>query len=172
MRYPAVLSLVLTLFASITASAPVEGIQQGSKHNIYLVTCTRQSISTPDCPLIILCEPPVTTRVTYTAAAYYPNGAIEAGEDNPSQLATVSEPAAPWEGAQRVANIAATGVFSSNIDAGAKALAKGQIAGSAKLASEDFTCFRDGQSSFKLRNGLGIVQGSCTADYWCPSIQV
>lgn len=153
------LSLALTFLSSIAQAAPVNAIQAGSKHNLYLVTCAR--------PATLLS--PVTT---FTAAAYFANGPVEAGSRNkvPTQSAAVTDPAQPWEGVTRAANLALVGVFSSSIDANATTLAKGQIAGSATLGTEEFVCFTDGATTFESRSVLGAVQYACVAYYWCPSI--
>lgn len=171
MLFQSTLSLVLVALSTAVAAAPVDVIAQGSKHNLYLVTCTRRSSNLPGCPLIIICPRQQTTK--YTAVAYYANGPIESNRNvNPTQIATVAEPAAPWEGTQRVAKLGRAGDFSGNIDQTAAGISKGQIAGSAKLASEDFVCFKDGATSFTVRDELDDPKYSCTADYWCPSIQV
>ncbi|KAJ4295460.1 hypothetical protein N0V90_007472 [Kalmusia sp. IMI 367209] len=107
-----------------------------SKHNIYLATCRRS----PDCLLVICNNPP-----QFTAAAYYANGITNA--NSPTELATVTDPASPWEGTPRTGRFRTT-TFTSSIDAGAKALAKGEIAGQATLGTEEFICFKDGQSKF------------------------
>ncbi|KAF2272541.1 uncharacterized protein EI97DRAFT_436784 [Westerdykella ornata] len=159
------LGVVLAAIAMNAIAAPM-----GSKHNLYLATCSKQTII-PDCPLIILC--PRQRAATYTAVAYYANGPIESNRNkNPTQIATVSNPAAPWEGTQRVAKLGRAGDFASNIDAGARNLAKSAIAGEAKLGTEEFVCFKDGESAFTVRDELDIPEYSCKADYWCASIQV
>lgn len=130
-----------------------------SKHNIYLASCTR-----PRNCLLIICDNPS----TFTAAAYYANGA--ATSNNPTELATITSPASPWEGVPRQGRFR-TGVVSSTIDAGAKSLAKGEIAGAAKLGSEEFICFRDGESKFTWTgwDDLDLQRADCVADYWCAS---
>lgn len=164
-------SLTLSLLFCMATAVPIDSIQMGSKHTLYLATCTRRTSPIPDCPLIIIC--PAQAVVTYTAVAYFAGGPIESSRNsNPTQIATVSEPVQPWEGTQRVAKLGRNSDFSSNINAGAEGLEKGQIAGEAKMDTEDFVCFRDGETSFAARNDIGIEQYSCTADYWCPSIQV
>ncbi|KAF2746567.1 hypothetical protein M011DRAFT_387057, partial [Sporormia fimetaria CBS 119925] len=153
---------------TLTTSAPLASAQMGSKHNLYLVTCTRE----PDCLLGILCAPQ-RTPVTYTAVAYYANGPIESNRNqNPTSITTVSQPRAPWEGSARTARINRLGDFASSIDAAAASIQKGQIAGTAKVGSEDFVCFKDGATALSVRTDLGLSGYSCTADYWCPSIQV
>jgi hypothetical protein len=163
-----ILSLALIFLTTYATAAPTDAAKIGSKHNLYLATCTKRS----GCPLIILC--PRQRQTSYTAVAYYANGPIESSgrNSNPTEIATVSESAAPWEGTQRTARLGRVGQFSSNIDAGAGALEEGQIAGSAKLGDEDFVCFTDGATSIVVRDFLGDPEYTCTADYWCPSIQV
>lgn len=148
---PTFTSLALICSSVVLAAAT----PLASKHNIYLATCKRD----PDCLLIICNAPPSTT-----AAAYYANGITNA--NRPSEFATVADPASPWEGASRKGKFR-TATLSSAIDAGAKALAKGQIAGSATLGKEEFVCFRDGQSKFTTEDDDSTV--NCVADYWCAS---
>lgn len=166
------LSLALISFCGVVTAVPtpLDAIQMGSKHNIYLATCTRRS-GLGECPLLIFC--PEEAAVTYSAIAYFANGPIAStGLTTPSQIATVSEPPQPWEGAQRGAKLGRTSSVTASINAGANALEKGQIAGTAKMDAEDFVCFKDGTTFFEVRNELGGRQYSCTTEYWCPSIQV
>ncbi|KAF2182290.1 hypothetical protein K469DRAFT_691508 [Zopfia rhizophila CBS 207.26] len=168
MLLPSAIGLAtLALLPDLTNAAPVDAVAMGSKHNLYLVTCQRRAI---ECPLIILCDKNAEAARTYTAVAYYPNGPTR--NSVPNQIATVSDPVAPWEGVQREATVWQRSSFSSNIDADAASLPKGQLAGDAKLDNEDFVCFSDGQTSFTVRDELDLPIYSCTADYWCPSIQV
>jgi hypothetical protein len=169
MLLQSVLSIALVLFSAGATAAPTNAAKLGSKHNLYLVTCKRRS-EFPDCPLIILCP---RQQSTYTAVAYYADGPVESSRNsNPTEITTVSQPAQPWEGTQRVAKLGRVGDFSSDIEAGAEDLEKGQIAGSAKLGSEEFVCFTDRETSVVVRDFLGDPEYSCSADYWCPSIQV
>ena len=67
------------------------------------------------------------------------------------------------------------GIFESKIAEGADALAKSEIAGTARLnrgeVIEDFVCFRDGTSTFRFAGGvLGEETSVCVAEYWCGSI--
>lgn len=87
-------------------------------------------------------------------------------------MTTVNDPAVPWEGTQRTVNLGRTGRFSSNIEDGADSIQNGEIAGTAKLGAEEFVCFRDGETTFKFSEDLGLSNYSCIAEYWCPSIQV
>lgn len=169
------LTLVFLAFFLLpeSACAPVEAIQLGSKHTLYLTTCTRQSII-PDCPLIILCARQ--QRSSYKAVAYYANGPIESNRNTyPTQMTTVSQNGEPWEGEQRTASIGRVGQFSSTIDTSGGSLKKGEIAGLAKLGEEEFVCFRNGVTSIPVRDGFDLDllgRTVCTADYWCPSIQM
>ncbi|KAF2706933.1 hypothetical protein K504DRAFT_447801 [Pleomassaria siparia CBS 279.74] len=167
-----VLVLISLVGLSNAAPHPLNSAQMGSKHNLYLSTCTRRA-GIGDCPLPIFCSA-ADAAITYTAIAYFPNGPISTSgaPTPPSQIATVSEPPAPWEGASRGAKLGRTSSVNATIDAGAATLAKGDLAGSAKLDQEDFICFKDGTTSFEFKNEWGIREYSCTADYWCPSIQV
>lgn len=149
---PPFLSLPLALLPFIlplTSATPLAS----SKHNLHLATCT----PLPSC-LLIICSTPV----PYTAAAYYPNGASASAQ--PGEIGTVADPAAPWEGVARRATLRA-GVVTANIAKGAKALAKGEIAGEASLGAEGFVCFRDGVGRFSVQGG----EVNCVVDYWCAA---
>jgi hypothetical protein len=87
-------------------------------------------------------------------------------------MTTISSNPPNWEGASYSASLGRYGTFHSYIDANAASVAKGQIAGSARLDAEDFVCFKDGATSFKFSEDLGLSTYTCTAQYWCPSIQV
>jgi hypothetical protein len=166
MQLSVALGFVATSAAALAAPAPVPAaaIAMGSKHNLYLTTCTSK------CVLGILCS---RQQRSHTAVLYYANGPVDSSRNtSPTQMTTVTDPAAPWEGTQRAARLGRTGDFTSNIDEGADSISSGQIAGGAKLATEDFVCFRDGETTFKFSEDLGLSSYSCTADYWCPSIQV
>jgi hypothetical protein len=162
---------IVSLFGMVAAAAiPVEVIQMGSKHNLYLLTCTRRS-SFSECPLLIFCSTEAEAEVTYNAIAYFADGPFSTtGAVKPSQIATTSEPPQPWEGISYGAKLGRTGTVTASIDAGAAELESGQIAGLAKLDAEDFVCFKDGKTFFEVRNELGIRKYSCTTNYWCPSI--
>lgn len=149
----------LALLCSTAAASPLTASPLASKHNIYLATCTK-----PRSCLLIICNDPD----PFTAAAYYPNGASTT--TRPSELSTVSNSAAPWEGTLRQGRFR-TGTLSANINAGAKTLSKGEIAGTATLGSEDYVCFRDGQSKFSTQSwdDLDLRPVNCVADYWCAS---
>ena len=159
--------LALLFLASTSISAPVTFIEAGSKHNLYLVTC----LYSP-CTGILCGRQGVTSY--YTAAAYYADGPHDQTPTaNPTAFNTVSYPYQAWEGKVYTARLGTFGsTVTSNITAGAATLAKGAIAGSAKVDTEDFVCFKDGATSVVVRSALGITQASCTAQYWCPSIQV
>lgn len=107
---------------------------------------------------------------TASAVIYY-NGPATS-RTSPSDIGVVAEPATKWEGVTRRVTLT-DGRFTSSIAAGADDLPKSQIAGSAKLGSEDFICFVDGSSTFKFREGLlGLRETTCKADYWCASTSV
>lgn len=60
----------------------------------------------------------------------------------------------------------------TSIDAGADGLKEGELAGTAKLGSEDFACFRDGKTAFEGRDELGLDRTyACVTDFWCASIE-
>lgn len=145
----------LALFLSPTVALPLSAAQMGSKHNLYLATCTRQ-----------------TAIDSFTAVAYFADGASSPGTSLTS-MSVVNEKAEAWEGAQRFTRLGRDAVI-TNIDGNAAGLNKSQIAGTARMANEDFVCFRDGETSFSV-----VVKGqstggtiSCTADYWCASTMV
>jgi hypothetical protein len=160
-------SLGLMALLPATFSRPItpnEMAVLGSKHNLYLVTCT------PKCVLGILCT---RQTQTYTAVLFYANGAVDTlPNTSPTYMSTISSNPPSWEGASYSANLDRYGLFHSSIDKDAGALAKGQIAGSAKLEDEDFVCFKDGETTFTFSADLGLSRYTCKASYWCPSIQV
>jgi hypothetical protein len=163
----------IVTYLGTALAAPLSSVQLGSKHTIYLSTCTSRSLL-PGCPLIILCPRGSSTSEaqTYTAAAYF-SSPLSNSNDNPTDIVTISERGEPWEGAQRAAELSRK-AFASNIDAGAAGLAMSQIAGTAVLGSEDFICFKDGTSKFSVDGGLlgiGGQSAECTADYFCASIK-
>lgn len=152
-------SLLSSLAIICSVSTLAASVPLASKHNIYLATCTpRRSC------LLIICDEPD----PFTAAAYYANGA--SASTKPTELATIADPASPWEGASRKGSLRNEAV-TSTINAGAKALAKGELAGEAKIGTEEFVCFRDGQSTFTTTGGDGFDRRTvtCVADYWCAS---
>ncbi|KAF2468666.1 uncharacterized protein BDR25DRAFT_343981 [Lindgomyces ingoldianus] len=162
----------LALLFSCVDGAPTIDTALGSKHNLYLVTCQRKHAI--DCTQLILCSLDDRPATKHTAVAYYPNGPIIDTNSAPSEVAIVSDPTVPWEGTQHTAILGKASSFTSNITAGADALKKGEVAGNAKMDSEEFVCFSDGQSRFTIRHriGRGREEVLCIADYWCPSIQV
>lgn len=172
MFFRSALIFAIVSLCSIANAAPTPGnaSQMSSKHNLYLATCTRRS-SLGDCPLLIICPASDAAEITYSAIAYFANGPVSTtGAVKPSEIATTSQPPQPWEGVARGAKLGRTSTVIASIDASAATLLDGQIAGSAKLDTEDFVCFKDGKTVFEVKNELGIRQYSCTTDYWCPSI--
>jgi hypothetical protein len=169
MYLPTPLSATIFTLITQTLAVPFSASQAGSKHNLYLSTCTTRS-ALPGCPLIIICpKKRAPTAQSYTAAAYF----ATTTSNTPTEMATVSERPVPWEGTTRTARLR-SGAFSANIDVGGKTLAKSAIAGMAKVGSEEFMCFRDGETVFEaVSEGLiGDERSTCTADYWCASINV
>ncbi|KAF9741153.1 hypothetical protein PMIN06_005557 [Paraphaeosphaeria minitans] len=144
----------LALFCALTTAAPL-----ASKHNIYLGTCAR-----PHSCLLIICDDPD----PITAAAYYASGASTTAR--PTEITTISDPAAAWEGVSRSGRLT-VGTLTSAIDKGAKGVVKGEIAGSAKIGSEEYVCFKDGATKFVVQgwDDWSAQRVSCTADYWCAS---
>jgi len=140
---------------------PVSSIQMGSRHNLYLTTCTR--IDTDD--------DKTSAAPKYTAVAYFANGPIESHQSL-TDIATVTDPAQRWEGTQRVARLSGSSTFSSRISADATRIGKGEIAGTAVLDNEDFVCFKDGSTAFVVTKDLTNEPYSCKTDYWCASIAV
>jgi hypothetical protein len=107
---------------------------------------------------------------TASTVIYYDGPATS--RTSPKDIGVVSEPAKKWEGVTRKTDLSGA-KFTSSITAGAAALAKSEIAGSAKLGNEDFVCFVDGSSTFAFREGLlGLRETNCKADYWCASTDV
>tara|TARA_R110002003_G_scaffold106_13_gene8819 strand:+ start:11863 stop:12261 length:399 start_codon:yes stop_codon:yes gene_type:complete len=112
----------------------------------------------------ILTFPPADT----SSSVIYYNG--PSSSTDPQDVGKVSEPARDWEGSTKRTNVNGA-TFTSSINAGAGDLPKSQIAGTAKLGSEDFVCFVDGSSTFRFNEGLlGLTSTTCKADYWCASI--
>ncbi|KAF1944505.1 hypothetical protein EJ02DRAFT_452368 [Clathrospora elynae] len=160
---PLLLPLACTIFAAPTPTpsdvAPSVAAA-GSKTNVYLSTCTWRSL---------LSDGTSSSVILYNSVA--------STSASPSDVGTVSSSrAVSWAGATRRAQLD-SGVFESNVDAGADALAKSQIAGTAQLGTgtgaEQFVCFRDGTSTFRFNGGLlGTEITVCTAEYWCASTNV
>jgi hypothetical protein len=155
-----VIATGLMISVAVAVAIPVSSIQMGSRHNLYLTTCTPID---PD-------DDNTSAASKYTAVAYFANGPIETNQAL-TDIATVTDPAQRWEGTQRVA-LLGSGSFSSRIDASAARLEKGQIAGTAVMNDEDFVCFKDGTTSFVVTKGLTNKPYTCKTDYWCPSIAV
>jgi hypothetical protein len=149
-------------FHVVTALAiPVNSIQMGSRHNLYLTTCTQ----------IVPDDNKTSAAPKYTAVAYFANGPIELSQSL-TDIATVTDPAQRWEGTQRVARLGNSGSFSSRISTDAAGLKKGEIAGYAVMDDEDFVCFKDGSTAFVVTKDLTNQPYTCKTDYWCPSIVV
>jgi hypothetical protein len=151
----------LALLPSIALSTPT--IALGSKHNVYLANCDPN-----ECP-IGLCDP---GDFHLTAAIYFKNGPIAEGSTSvqrPSGIGKVSGNKPAWEGAKRTGRFELDGSFVSNISAGAKTAAKGEIAGDGTLGDEPFVCFKDGTTKFQM--SYDTDRYTCTADYWCGSIE-
>lgn len=150
-------SIALAFFALLPLATAAA---LASNHNIYLATCTR-----PRRCLLIICDDPEPV----TAAAYYASGASTTAK--PSDITTITDPAAAWEGVSRQGRLS-TGILTSAIDKNAKGIEKGQIAGTAKVGAEEYVCFKDGESRFTVAgwDDWSLQRVSCTADYWCASV--
>ncbi|KAF2661330.1 hypothetical protein K491DRAFT_753961 [Lophiostoma macrostomum CBS 122681] len=161
---PSTLTLALALLTKTSTTAPTPFpdtlVEAGSKHTLYLVTCLYNALNQG-------------TYSYYTAAAYYSNGPHDSAPTlNPDAFTTISYPYQEWEGRNYTARLATYYTMTSRIDAAAASGKKGDIAGSATVDTEQFACFVDGETSVVVRNGLGGQQAACTAEYYCPSIQV
>ena len=148
--------LAATLLPSLALAAP-----QGSKHNVYLVSCEPN-----ECP-IGECEP---GDFTITAAAYFANGPVAEGNPRvtPTALGKISGYLPKWEGTKRSIRLGSNGSFSSNIGAKSSSLKYGDIAGDATLGTEPFACFKDGKEKFQITDDGDRY--TCTTDYWCASV--
>jgi hypothetical protein len=162
-----ILSALLAASAIVAtiSAAPVE--TQGSKHVVYLSSCAPD-----DCP-IGLCDP---EDFNIVGAGYFRNGPPASNSASATALGRLSSVSSgqKWEGSKITTRIGSEGAFTSNIARGAKSLAKGSIAGDGELKptglSEPFVCFRDGATKFKA--SYDGDRYTCTADYYCPSIDV
>ncbi|KAF2740569.1 hypothetical protein EJ04DRAFT_558569 [Polyplosphaeria fusca] len=143
--------LSLTALVATTSAAPA-----GSKHNIYLTRCTPTS-----CP-IGACDP---GDFGITAAAYYSTATSAV----PASIGTIDGYQPKWEGASKAIRLGTT-TFTSAIQAAAARAKKGDIVGDAKLGSEPFVCFKDGATTLGFT--YDDTKYSCTADYWCGSVDV
>ncbi|KAF2032003.1 hypothetical protein EK21DRAFT_87614 [Setomelanomma holmii] len=149
-------TLLFALASAAVARPQDTSIAAGSRKNVYLATCTTRG----------LLDSPADSSST---VIYY-NG--PSSSRDPSDVATVSQPARDWEGSTKRTYVNGAS-FTSSINAGAGDLPKSQIAGTATLGGEDFVCFVDGTSTFKFNEGLlGLGSTNCKADYWCASTSV
>ncbi|KAF2201227.1 hypothetical protein GQ43DRAFT_480892 [Delitschia confertaspora ATCC 74209] len=155
-----VLSLLL-LLTTISTSAPA-----GSKHNIYLTRCE------PDgCPIGI-CDP---GEFTLTAATLFRNGPVTpttgSRVSTPDAIGKLSGYNPGFEGSStKSVRLGRDGTFSWNITTGSNKLTKGALVGDGALGTEPFACFRDGSTKFAIREDGDRY--SCTAEYWCGSLDV
>jgi hypothetical protein len=155
------LSLFSIVFAAPTPASSSAVAAAASAKNVYLSTCTTRSL--------------LTDEVSSSAILF----SGPAASTQPTDIGTISPlNAIPWAGATRRARLE-SGIFESKIAAGADALAKSEIAGTARLnrgeVIEEFVCFRDGGSTFRFAAGVlgeGQETSVCVAEYWCGSIGV
>ncbi|KAH7125654.1 hypothetical protein B0J11DRAFT_615002 [Dendryphion nanum] len=155
---PSSLLAGLAVLPVLVLSAPTA--VAGSKHTVYLSTCT-----TTDCLLPILCE-----EDSFRAAVYFANGPIAEGSTRISTPTSVGTTTGNWEGAKRSARLGTAGTFSVNLPTTAKTAAKGSIAGEGTLGDEPFVCFKDGATDYKIR--YSDERYNCKVDYYCPSYEV
>jgi hypothetical protein len=161
MIFTTVSLLAATLLSSLALSSPLAPL--GSKHNVYLISCTPNTCPIGDC------DP---GEFTITAAAYFRNGPITESTSRitvPTSLGKITGYQPKWEGVKRTVKVA-DGSFTANISTKAGSLKKGEIAGDATLGSEPFVCFKDGVGKFVIQDEGDRY--TCTTNYWCPSIDV
>ncbi|KAB2101223.1 hypothetical protein AG0111_0g10262 [Alternaria gaisen] len=156
------IAILIAWPAFLTSAIPIapRAALIGSPRNVYLTTCTTRS---------------VTADTTLSSAILYSGSA---STNNPTDIGTVSSPRAiQWAGFTRRVTLE-SGVFESRIAQSADTLPKSELAGSATLTGdgnlkEEFACFRDGTSTFRISAGvLGAETTVCVADFWCGSIAV
>ena len=156
------IAILIAWPAFLTSAIPIvpRAALVGSPRNVYLTTCTTRS---------------VTADTTLSSAILYSGSA---STNNPTDIGTVSSPrAVQWAGFTRRVTLE-SGVFESRIAQSADTLPKSELAGWATLTGdgnlkEEFACFRDGTSTFRISAGvLGAETTVCVADFWCGSIAV
>ncbi|KAF2799327.1 hypothetical protein K505DRAFT_332672 [Melanomma pulvis-pyrius CBS 109.77] len=158
------LALLLSpLASSFPLSAPVSISAAASGKNIYLITCL---------PRVKEDETPNTTP--FTAISYFKqpitNSTDPESDKAPrgDQNVIVSSPAAAWEGVKWSVKAWRNKVFTAEIGIGAENQEKGSLAGSAKLDTVDYVCFKDGTTAVRYKDD--DLRGNCKADYWCASL--
>lgn len=152
----------------------------GKAHNIYLATCIPRSKNDAN-PGPPQGSPPGSTpsptpgaTANFTVVAYFrqPLNVTSVDPDTkapkPDKAALVSQPPEPWEGVKWKVKVWNDKLFSASIAADAAASSKGSLAGDAKLAEEQYICFRDGETAIKVREDA--ARGNCVADYWCAGL--
>jgi hypothetical protein len=188
--------LLFAVLSPLVLSTPIESRSPNtvaSSHNIYLVTCTwsgsngRWGNSDKSATGVAFFKAPIQTPPSL--------GGRQDWKDSPrpDQVAILRSPATSWEGTKRQSTVWENKAFSANIVTGAGTLSKGQIAGEASLGSEQFVCFKDGETEIRLvgdgdGNGPGRWGGGrrppekrqrwnggndwaqCKVDYWCASL--
>ena len=151
----------LSALVALTTSAPVEVL--GSKHVAYLSVCY------PDeCP-IGLCY---IGDFKILAIGYFADGPPKGSSATPSALGKLSVflGNTAWEGDKKSVRVGSAGTMSTDISKNALSLGQSEIAGNASLPNENFVCFRDGSTKFKITHEL--ERYTCTADYYCPSTDI
>ncbi|KAF2014845.1 hypothetical protein BU24DRAFT_482377 [Aaosphaeria arxii CBS 175.79] len=155
-----------------------ESSSMASAHNIYLVTCNNRSGS--DSP----------GERAFSAIAYFRNPISNSTKEDdrapkPDRSAIVSDPYEPWEGVKWRLKVWRDKLFASDISADAAAKPKGTPTGTVKLEDEDYVCFRDGETSIRIKkeeDESGILIGTvgkvesarvtCVADHWCAGLNI
>jgi len=170
MLFPTIATIALGVLPFLTAAIPVDtptaSVEAAKAHNIYLVTCvprSRKNENDDDTP---------STAQNFTAIAYFkkPIDPAETGskDPQPDRAALVSQPPEAWDGVKWKVKTWRDKIFTADIASGAATLAKGEIAGNAKLGDEDYVCFKDGVTAIRIRDD--DVRGKCVADYFCAGL--
>jgi len=172
-------ALTILLLPSLVTSFPLDipfslsaAAAAASGRNLYLATCTprkrRGDNDDDDDP-----KPDPTPAIPFTALIYFKEpltNSTDGNEKGPrgDQNVVVSNPASAWEGVKWSVKAWRSKVFTSEIATGAQGVGYGGLAGTAKLDSTGYVCFRDGET--KLRYKDDDLRGNCAADYWCASL--
>lgn len=172
MHFSLLAAVALGALPLLAAAAPVQSsdVAAAAKApNMYLVTCAYKAPKGDDDDD----SPPVTGVANFTAVAYFknpidPNDSSKKGP-KPDKAALVSQPPTAWEGVKLVIKAWKKKQVITSITGGANTLAKGGLAGTAMLDTEDYACFRDGTTKIRIREDDDF-RGNCVADYWCAGL--
>ena len=160
--------LAKALPANAPSTALLSQAEAAKAHNIYLVSCVPRGRNNED-------DKPA-LKDNFTAIAYFkqPLNLTEIDPDSkapkPDKTALVSQPPEPWEGVKWRVKVWRSKVFSADIAANAATLSKGGIAGTVGLDDESYVCFKDGETSIRVRDD--DLRGNCVADYWCAQLSL